>query len=223
MQLFFRNDDLGWNKPEFDRLLNLFIQTNQKLNAAAIPSVCAEAYSESFFDNAKDYLQVHAHGYAHLDYETQGKKCEFGLSRNIESVQEDLKRSFQITSKHFSKIFYPAFTPPWNRMAMEYIPLLKEVGFKALSRDGHSKIKDSGLEEINVNIDLHTQKKPIKYTVSSLWEEVQKQAKIDPQVGIMLHHKHMTESDFEFLKDFLEFLNQNTIKTYFYSELVNKS
>lgn len=37
----------------------------------------------------------------------------------------------------------------------------------------------------------------------------------------MLHHKHMTEDDYEFLAAFLERLNREGLSTSFFSELVH--
>lgn len=218
-RLFFRNDDLGWDLAKFDRLLSIFARTDHKLNAAAIPLACLEVYDRADFNGSEKHLQVHAHGLAHLDHEEFGKKCEFGPARDLESVRRDLRQSFEITERVFTDMFYPAFTPPWNRMLPEFIALLPTAGFQMLSRDGKKSAGVDGLAELNIDIDLHTAKTDRTWSVDELLLEIQTKAKAQAQVGIMLHHKHMADRDYEFLEQFLERLNREGVSSHFFSEM----
>jgi hypothetical protein len=62
MWLFFRNDDLGLAPEKFSRLLALFDHYNHKLNAAVRPDLVAQAKASLPAGEAKDYLQIVAHG-----------------------------------------------------------------------------------------------------------------------------------------------------------------
>jgi len=217
-RLFFRNDDLGWDLPKFTRLLELFERTGHKLNAAAIPLVCFENCEPNGFRPFAPYLQVHAHGLAHFDHEANGKKSEFGPARDATSVRCDLERAFELTRHTFGDLFYPAFTPPWNRMETDFIRMLPEAGFTLLSRDGDKRAGIPALDELNIDIDLHTAKQDrSSWSTDSLFKNVV--TRNTSTVGIMLHHKHMTENDYEFLAAFLDRLNREGIPTHFFSEL----
>lgn len=218
-RLFFRNDDLGWDLAKFARLLDLFARAGHKLNAAAIPLICLEVYDRMTFSTYQHVLEVHAHGLAHLDHEASGKKNEFGPARDCQAVKRDLRQAYELTETTFSGLFFPAFTPPWNRMEMEYMQLLPESGFKLLSRDGDKTAAIAGLTEINIDIDLHTAKVERAWSVELLLEEINTIGHQQETVGIMLHHKHMRDADYVFLQAFLERLTRERIATYFFSEL----
>ncbi|MGE0633622.1 MAG: hypothetical protein AB7O96_14510 [Pseudobdellovibrionaceae bacterium] len=219
MKLFFRNDDVGWNLKDFEKLLGLFVKNGQKLNGAAIPSASMDAYKKDVFNAHRGNLQIHTHGYAHLDHQSEGKKAEFGSARSHDSVKKELRESLSMTQDVFKDLFFPAFTPPWNRIDETLIPLLAEAGFKVLSRDGDKISKTPGLKDLNIDLDLHTSKKPRIYTTESLLAEAEEVGKTKKHVGIMIHHKHMVEDDFVFMDQFLKLLSSKKIETHFFSEL----
>lgn len=217
MKLFFRNDDLGWNPREFSQLLDLFVQNGHKLNVAAIPMACLETYEPGSFANTAPYLQIHSHGLAHFDHAEFGKKCEFGDNRTRESVAQDLQKSKAIAEELFGELYYPAFTPPWNRISDQFIPLLKEAGFEVLSRDGDKNASFPGLQELNIDVDLHTCKVPVQLTPEELVERIQSGDR--KTLGIMLHHKHMARKDYDDLDRLLKILNEREIPSHFFSEM----
>lgn len=62
MWLFFRNDDFGLAPEKFSRLLKLFDHYDHKLNAALRPELIREAKLSLPEGEAKEYLQIVAHG-----------------------------------------------------------------------------------------------------------------------------------------------------------------
>lgn len=218
-KLFFRNDDVGWNLKDFDRLLSLFVTNHHKLNGAAIPSASLDSYPVGIFSEFKKNLQIHTHGFAHLDHQSEGKKAEFGSARSLDSVKKELQQAYANTQHIFGDLFFPAFTPPWNRIEDSWISLIHECGFRILSRDGDRKNSIAGLGDLNVHIDLHTSRKPVAYTPETLLQEVLSLQTPYNHVGIMIHHKHMAEADFVFIDQFLQLLTAKEIPTYFFSEL----
>lgn len=219
MKLFFRNDDVGWNVQEFERLLQVFAKNGQKINAAAIPSACADTYKKKSFHEYKNTVQFHTHGYAHLDHQSEGKKAEFGSARSHTSVKKELRDSFLLSQDLFGELFFPGFTPPWNRMDESLLHLLPEAGFRILSRDGGQKSLVSGIKDLNIQIDLHTSKHPRAHTVQSLFDDSMAIAKTEGIVGIMIHHKHMEDFDFIFIDQFLKKLTEKKVETALFSEL----
>lgn len=220
MKLFFRDDDLGFHNDSFLKLADLFSNRKQKLCVAAIPgSVNEDSFTKKVRENK--FLEIHSHGFQHLNHQVDGKKCEFGKSRKKERVLRELQESYQKLESLFEEQYYPAFTPPWNRIEDDLLPLIEEVGFKVVSRDGDKKANLGKVTDINVDIDLHTEKIKTERTPESLLQEVKDKTKDGTPVGIMLHHGHMKADDFEFLDEFLRLLNQEGIKSFTFGEMSN--
>jgi len=219
MDLFFRADDIGWDYERFERLAGLFVSHGLKLNAAAIPLVVLQSRAKLDLDRFEGFLEMHGHGLAHLDYESSGKKSEFGDSRSDDDVRHDLERSYEAMRRLFGTLFFPAFVPPWNRLADRFLPRLPEAGYVMLSRDGRERAQTAGLVERNVGVDLHTSRKPPPPTPEALWDEVQRlEAAGAPAVGVMLHHARMDEAAFSFLEGFMRLLNERGTSSVFLSE-----
>ncbi len=220
--VFFRMDDLGWYHGQFLKAIELFRRSGQKLNVAAIPMNCHEAFSTNPVADFKEVIQIHTHGFTHLDHQNAGKKAEFGSHRHKRGVLRDLLKGKQLLESLFGDQYYPAFIPPWNRMDSAFFPLLVESQYRVLSRDGASQSATPGLIDINVSIDVHTKKGAERQTLDELWEEILKQQSEQSHVGIMLHHKYMSEDDFKVLQGLIERMDKNGMKTYFFEDLVNK-
>ncbi|MDG0816282.1 DUF2334 domain-containing protein [Bdellovibrio svalbardensis] len=217
--LFFRNDDLGWMPQQFERLMNLFRKHEIVLCTAAIPLYCHDSYKKGAFSQDKGLLEIHSHGYSHLDHQTQGKKAEFGSQRTLEGVSHDLQKSLQITRDLFPDLYFEAFTPPWNRIDDDFIPVLKESGFKVLSRDGDKAAQVPGLLEINIHVDVHTSKKGKITSPQGIWQQVESQWQNSALCGVMLHHKHMEDTDFETLDLFLMEVKSKGIPVLSYKDI----
>ncbi len=218
-QIFFRMDDLGWHHDRFVQAAKLFANSHQKLNVAAIPLNCLENFTTNPLIAWTEHIQVHTHGYAHLDHQNAGKKAEFGSQRRKEGVLRDLQKGQKILAELFGAQFFEAFTPPWNRMDKEFFPLLVQTGYAVLSRDGDKSSATPKLVDLNVHIDVHTRKGSARHTLSELLNEIERMRQGQDLVGIMLHHKFMTPDDFKFLGQLLTEFDASEIRTPFYSEL----
>lgn len=217
--IFFRNDDLGWMPQQFDKMLSIFRKHQLPLCAAAIPLYCQDTYKANHFSSDKDILEVHTHGYSHLDHQSSGKKAEFGAERTVEGVTYDLKKAYAITKSLFPEQFYPAFTPPWNRIEGQFIKLLSGAGFKVLSRDPGKLANVDSIIDLNIDIDIHTSKKgkitdPLKIisAIEQTWSE-------KDICGVMLHHKHMEDNDFLVLDLLLAEINKRQFKVVKYNDI----
>jgi hypothetical protein len=224
--LFFRDDDLGWEHDRFRRMLESFVAHGFKLNAAAIPAACRAMMSQrTGLDAVVDgwgswplVLEVHAHGWSHANHEPAGKKAEFGAGRPGWEVARELVEAQAVCRDLFGPAYYPAFVPPWNRIADEWLPLVREAGFELLSRDGERRATVPGLAEWNVSLDLHTDKARPEAGPAE-WLAAVERWPADVPLGVMLHHARMGERDHARLREFLAELRQRGIQTWFFSEL----
>jgi hypothetical protein len=93
------------------------------------------------------------------------------------------------------------------------------VGFKVLSRDGDKTFPAAGLSEINIHVDVHTSKKGKLTSSSAIWDQVQANWSASDLCGVMLHHKHMEDSDFTTLDTFLGEVKAKGIPVLSYREI----
>lgn len=217
MRIFFRADDIGWDHAQFERLAALFVRHGAKFNGAAIPLTCRQGRLD--LARFAGHLEIHSHGFAHLDHESAGKKSEFGDSRPAQDVLSDFVRSREILEGLFPALYYPAFVPPWNRMSVRFLPLLAEAGYRALSRDGRPRADVPGLREINVSVDLHTSRIPGPATPEELMARLEREEAAGAAAGVMLHHAKMSDADYGFLDAFLGLLRERAVETAFFSEM----
>jgi hypothetical protein len=225
MWLFFRNDDLGWKPKEFARLVTLFARHDQKLNAAAIPSLVSEAVIQEsipYSYQAAPYLQVVTHGYRHENYQNEmEKKAEYGKGRSIALVKKELEEGRRGLESRFEN-YFPCFVPPWNRFSEEYLPLLSETGYRMLSRDGgsygHSGI--SPVPEFDICLDLHTAKGGKRLSAKEIFAQLAARHEAGQDFsGVMLHHCKMTDEDFATLDGLLKEISKRGIASCFFSDL----
>jgi hypothetical protein len=213
-------DDLGWHHDKFMRVLELFVKHGHKLNAEAIPLSCLENVKPGSLKNYQNNLEVHCHGFSHLDHQNAGKKAEFGSQRVPESVYGDFVRGQEILKMLFADLYFPIFTPPWNRIDPKLYDYLVKAGFKGLSRDGKQAANNPQLPDLNIGLDLHTQKNQKRYEMGDLISAIDAWPDDKNTLGVMLHHKPMVETDYEFLEAFLKELNNRGIQSHFMSVLL---
>lgn len=202
LQVFFRADDIAFVDEPFRKLMNLFLAHEMPLCLAIVPEWVDRAGWKSMeeFSPKSPLWCWHQHGTRHLNYESQGKKCEFGDSRSEEEIRKDIVDGRDTLVRIIGDLFFPVFTPPWNRCSLKTLDILKELKFKAVSRSAGAipPAKDI-LPDLAVNVDLHTRKEN-DFTESwqNLLSEFQTAAQ-KGRMGIMLHHQRMNDSAFAFL------------------------
>ena len=207
VQVFFRADDIGKMDREFIRMMELFGRYAMPLCLAVVPEWMSRERWQAMdrFDPDDPHWCWHQHGYAHLNYQSQGKKNEFGDVRSAEAVRRDLERGREHLAAILGKAFCPVFTPPWNRCSSVTLQLLPELGFKAVSRSRGVQ-PQAELPDLYVNVDLHTGKEanPAAATerLVSDWDQGIAQGRL----GIMLHHQRMNERSFAFLEKLFQIL-----------------
>src|SRR5262245_23769856 len=136
LRLFFRDDDVDEDEATLRRLLGFFLERETPINLGVIPgrltAACAELLAQSA-SVAPALLELNQHGWLHLNYEREGRKCEFGPSRTYAEQLADIARGQARMTEAFGPNWFPVFIPPWNRCTEETHRALDQLGFRALS------------------------------------------------------------------------------------------
>lgn len=211
LQIFFRADDIARVDKGFRRLMRLFQDHRMPLCLAVVPEwLTGDNWRDMQQFDPQDPLWCwHQHGWNHTNHERQGKKSEFGPARNREDIRRDLANGKKHLSALLGDLFHPVFTPPWNRCSSATLELLEELDFLAVSRSLHAKPPYSGrLPDFAVNVDLHTRKET---DWRQGWDRLLlelTEAVHSGCMGIMVHHRCMNDTAFEFLSLLLPLLRE---------------
>jgi predicted glycosyltransferase len=215
IKIFFRNDDAGIENERLFKLLDVFEKYAMPLDLAVIPKAVSSQFAADLrrrIDSSPHLFAVHQHGYAHLNHEITNRKCEFGAARNKAQQFRDIADGKKILSVFFDDLPQPIFTPPWNRCLTETGEILRELGFKILSRESKAApLKIKNLEEIPVSIDWFAKRKGVALTRAEIGEKLAREIAGKDTVGVMFHHAVTDASEramvSEMLALFAEFPN----------------
>ena len=211
--LFLRDDDIDEDEESLRHLLDITLSRTVPMNLQIIPKTLTEGGIRVLKDFNRvnpDLVSLNQHGWSHRNHEREGRKCEFGPSRNFQEQLEDISRGKTILETIFPMRFFPVFTPPWNRCTSDTFQALDALGFHILSKDrGRQPITDFAFTEISTSLDLFTWKggaemknpEDIVRLLLDQFEEL-------PVIGILLHHKVMNTESFGFLDQLLCELNR---------------
>ncbi len=121
-------------------------------------------------------------------------------------IQADLSRGKERLQKIMGAAFSAYFTPPWNRCSAVALKVLEDLDFRGLSRSRDSQPHSHTLEDMVINVDLHTRKEPdSRGCLAGLAAEFENSAR-SGSIGIMLHHQRMNEQAFILLDKLLDYI-----------------
>ena len=197
-RFFFRDDDAGWNDDALGALLDVFELHELPVDVAAIPTATTGRTADlltSRRDTGRNDISVHQHGFAHVNHEQEGRKCEFGVSRSPEQQSDDIARGRDALTALVGDL--PAiFTPPWNRCAPWTAQVLRDLGFTVLSRDlSAGRAGVPGLVELPVTVDWFAKQKLVPVDRAARGQLLAEAAAGLGTVGVMLHHAVMSDQD----------------------------
>jgi predicted deacetylase len=197
---FFRDDDAGWANDHLFALLDRFAAYDVPIDLAVIPRAVDSplaAALQSRVDRNPQLLGLHQHGYAHINHELTGRKCEFGPSRTAIAQWADISTGQSVLQNQFGPALDSIFTPPWNRVSQCTIDCLIELSFAAVSRDATATaLNTRGLNEINVALDWQ-KKRSADAVGNALASCIADSVASGQPIGIMLHHAVMDDADVE--------------------------
>lgn len=208
LKVFFRNDDVDVDEPTLRQLLSTFRSLKTPLDLAVIPGRLTESCVALLKEHDRSQFGLHQHGWQHVNHETSGRKCEFGISRSYDQQLNDIARGQQRMDEAFGQSWPRIFTPPWNRCTEETYRVLDQLGFEGLSKDNSKPLVTGyGFREISVIFDLYRWKgEPAMKSPENVSGELVAQINELDIIGIMLHHKVMDAAAFAFLEQLIETL-----------------
>ncbi len=209
VEVFFRDDDIDEDEATLRRLLQLFATRNAPVVLGVIPARLTTA-GIALLRQFASTVELVQHGWQHVNHETTGRKCEFGASRSFDEQYDDLSRGQARMTEAFGQHWFPAFIPPWNRCTQVTEQALQQLGFRVVSKLRETDENPDGmLPEISVTLDLYRWKDGAQLKpTEELWQAIVQQVQQGAVIGIMLHHKVMTDDAFLFLEQMLDELKQ---------------
>ena len=187
--VFFRDDDAGWGDERLWALLDLFDRRSLPVDVAVIPAALHPALAAELTVRARaGGVHLHQHGWAHVNHEPVGRKCEFGPSRPYEAQAADVGRGQDLLRDAFGALLDPVFTPPWNRCTSDTAAALAAHGVAILSRDSTAAPLPGPLPEVPITVDWFGSGKGVRWTPHELADRLAAAVRSGRPVGIMLHH-----------------------------------
>jgi peptidoglycan/xylan/chitin deacetylase (PgdA/CDA1 family) len=191
---FFRDDDAGWRDARLVALLDLFAARGLPVDLAVIPAELDAGLARELV--ARPAVGLHQHGFAHVNHEREGRKCEFGPSRPAERQRADIEAGRARLADLLGDRVDPLFTPPWNRCTGTTGRCLAELGFRALSREARAEpLGIPGLRELPVAVDWFAHRKGVRLSPAELGARLAAAIGSGKPVGLMLHHALMEAGD----------------------------
>jgi hypothetical protein len=156
--LWWRDDDAVMASCRLDRLVST--AGDVPISLAVIPATAdpglAAWVAHPSRPREASRLFVLQHGWRHTSRSIDGKKNEFSAERPCHVVRSELTAGRKILTTLFGTRALPVLTPPWNRFASCFLPLLPSCGLSAISRvkPRGTPWPAPGITEVNVHIDL---------------------------------------------------------------------
>ena len=185
VEVFFRDDDAGWEDARLLELIARFAEQGLPLDLAVIPAALHEALAFKLVDS---HAGLHQHGYAHTNHQLEGRKCEFGPARGYEAQRADIGAGQARLRDLLGDRVDPFFTPPWNRCTRDTGKALVSLGFTLLSRE-HRAEPLGVLPELPVHLDV------ARLSAAELDERFAGHVRDGGPVGVMFHHGVMEPDD----------------------------
>jgi hypothetical protein len=209
---FFRDDDAGWGDPRLLALVDVFRAADGHVDLAAIPAATSPVLGRRLSRLIDEgCVSVHQHGWAHVNHELRGRKCEFGPSRSAAAQRRDIVDGRDVLAERLDGRLEPVFTPPWNRCTDSTAGVLVELGFRGLSADCSAPRRDRpGLIEIPVSLDWTRSwsrggRRALAEDLHDLTRRLPGEPG-PPVIGVMLHHAVMTVYELRALREMLALL-----------------
>lgn len=213
INLFFRDDDVDVDEESLRRLLDLFTNHQLPIVLGVIPANLNNegiALLKAASRASSGRIELVQHGWQHINHEIEGRKCEFGMSRNYEAQYSDIARGYSRLSEAFGADFFPAFIPPWNRCTTETFEVLDKLSFRVLSKDSKEAVTGYRFRDISTTLDIFTWRHgaALKHA-AQIVSELGVQLGESKTIGILLHHKVMNDEAFALLARLLEILSDS--------------
>lgn len=206
--LWWRDDDAVEPTEALDRLIVLSFDNSVPCALAVVPDMTTGDLVEVL--NEVPTIFPVQHGFRHINHAPKGEKAaEFGLHRELEEIENDLKVGSSKMAPFVSCL--PIFVPPWNRMSDTLNDGLAELGFEGVSQHAPRKAKRArgGLCQVNTHVDIINwrttrgfvgEEKALSFLLSHLRDRRTKAVDQDEPTGILTHHLDHDEECWGFME-----------------------
>jgi len=211
IDFFLRDDDAGWDDERLFAMLAVVDRHALAIDLAVIPKELTSSLAETLIargERSGGRLGLHQHGLTHRSHEPDGRKCEFGPSRDREAQRHDLTEGQRLLEQMLPGMSQPVFTPPWNRCTRVTAELLAELGFRVLSRHVSEPSLDvPDLAAVPVSVDWSYAKRDgRRLTFDELGELAGERVRLGGAVGVNLHHAVMDDEELGLLDELCRLL-----------------
>jgi hypothetical protein len=195
IDLFIRDDDVGWDDGRLWRVLNRLATHGLPVDLALIPTELNRTLASGLVDwssSSPHPVCFHQHGFAHVNHEPTGRKIEFGPSREGWQLRRDIAEGQDRLRDLLGPVVDPIFTPPWNRCTPATGHHLVELGFEVLSREERAgSLGIPGLIELPIQVDWFAHRKGTRLSRIEFGELLARAVERSGRVGLMFHHAAM--------------------------------
>ncbi|MBV9824923.1 MAG: polysaccharide deacetylase family protein [Alphaproteobacteria bacterium] len=101
-------------------------------------------------------VTVLQHGWRHVNHAVAGKKSEYPPGRSPVLVAAEIGAGMALQRSQFGTRALPIFVPPWNRIAAEFLPLLRALGLTKVSGMTSRQVLPGTVSSVilDVHVDL---------------------------------------------------------------------
>lgn len=202
---WWRDDDAVSDTKELDDLLSCAGETPVAL--AVIPKLADATLSKKLA--ACPSVTVLQHGWEHVNHALQGSNSEYPAGRDERELEYEFRLGSTILQAEYPDRYIPVFAPPWHGFSDSYIPLLVNVGLRALTRKGaRSKARAMELSVSNVHCVPILWSSPPSFGdddeyLASILDHLdgRRSGRYDPDepTGILTHHLVQDERSYRFM------------------------
>lgn len=215
IRFWWRDDDASEYGDELNRLLRLSRDYKIPLALAVIPGRLKENLVSELMGESTDVLQ---HGCHHVNLASaQEKKCEMLLQNSVIDCLPEFRSFLKDT---FENRFTSILVPPWNRIAEQLLPRLKDMGFVGVSTF-KSRVEESmfGLKFINTHIDIVDWKgtrgfageeRILADIVNALKLRRSRTRDSHEPIGLLTHHLDHDELCWDFIERLFDFTQNHS-------------
>ena len=203
--VFLRDDDAGWADARLLALLDVIAACGLPVDLAVIPCELDAGLTRELV--SRDGVGLHQHGYAHVNHEPEGRKCEFGPSRSAAAQRADIVAGRARLADLLGDRVDPIFTPPWNRCTADTGHAVLAAGLRVLSREARAApLGIPGLAELPVSVDWFAHRHGVRLSAAELGERVAAAIGAGRTLGLMFHHALMDDHELAQASELLRLL-----------------
>ncbi|MGH1466979.1 MAG: polysaccharide deacetylase family protein [Cognatishimia sp.] len=224
LPVWWRDDDATEPSAALDKLIALSAEVEMPVHLAVIPRNATHDLASIIVDTP--LLHPVVHGWSHRNFQpSDAPKSEFGDARELEQRCEEAGEGLRRLTMLCPDQVRQMFVPPWNRVDLDLVQKLPELGYQSLSTS-HPKAEAMGvlgLQQINTHIDplywrpsknLSDPQAIIEKMVRLLKKRRQGKSDTAEPFGLLTHHLAHFPEVWDFCRQFWTELGEGDIAVF---------